>query len=137
MIDRTDIEIIKLLAANARIQWQDIGEQVHLTGQAVKNRIGRLEKLGVIEGYTVKLNESKLGKEITAYVTVYMKTTEHAAFQKFISTSLFISEAHRISGEGCYLLKTTASSQQELTDLLDSLLRFGNYKVNMSIGRIK
>ena len=58
MLDQTDMEIIKLLTQNSRMQWLDIGEIVHLTGQAVKNRVDRLEKLGIIEGYRVKLNSN-------------------------------------------------------------------------------
>ncbi len=137
MIDQTDMEILKLLTVNSRMQWQEIGEIVHLTGQAVKNRISRLEKLGIIEGYTVRLNERRIGMEITAYVTVFMKTTDHASFQMYLGESVMVTEAHRISGEGCYLLRTVASNQQELIDFLDSILRYGNYKVNLSINRIK
>jgi Lrp/AsnC family leucine-responsive transcriptional regulator len=105
MIDQTDMEIIGLLMKNGRMQWQEIGEIVHLTGQAVKKRIDRLEKAGVIEGYTVKLDHAKMGLETTAFITVYMKTTDHAAFKRFISVSSLVEEAHRISGDGCYLLK--------------------------------
>lgn len=53
MIDNTDLEILKLLKSNCKMQFRDIGEVVHLTGQAVSNRISRMEHLGVIKGYTV------------------------------------------------------------------------------------
>jgi Lrp/AsnC family leucine-responsive transcriptional regulator len=137
MLDQTDKEILKLLTDNSRMQWLEIGERVHLTGQAVKNRIDRLEKLGVIEGYTVRLNEARLGMEVSAYITVFMKTTDHASFQKYIQGCALVREAHRISGEGCYILKAVAANQQELVGFLDSILQYGNYKVNLSIGRIK
>ncbi|KNY24885.1 Lrp/AsnC family transcriptional regulator [Pseudobacteroides cellulosolvens] len=137
MIDQTDMEIIKLLTQNSRMQWQDIGEKVHLTGQAVKNRVDRLEKLGVIEGYTVKLNQDKLGMEIKAFVTVFMKTTDHASFKKYLMQSDLINEAYRISGEGCYLLQVNTTSQKELLTFLDGVLKYGNYRVNLSIDKIK
>lgn len=137
MIDQTDMEIIKLLTQNSRMQWQDIGEKVHLTGQAVKNRVDRLEKLGVIDGYTVKINQDKLGMEIKAFVTVFMKTTDHAAFKKHLMQADLITEAYRISGEGCYLLQVNTTSQKELITFLDGILKFGNYRVNLSIDKIK
>ncbi len=137
MVDRTDMEIIKLLTENSRMQWQEIGEAVHLTGQAVKNRINRLEKLGVIEGYTVRISPSKAGMEVTAFVTVFMKTTDHAAFRKYIKESDCVYEAHRISGEGCYLLKVHTTGQHELIDFLDGILKYGNYRVNLSIDNLK
>ncbi len=137
MFDETDIEIIKILQSNSRIQLQEIGNLVHLTGQAVRNRITRLEKLGVIEGYTIKTNMVKLGQHIVAYITVYMQSNNHAAFHKFIRDNIMITEAHRISGDGCYKLKVEAAGHQLLEEFLDGLLPYGNYRLNLSISRIK
>lgn len=137
MIDPTDMEIIKLLSENSRAQWKEIGDRVHLTGQAVRNRISRLEKLGIIEGYTLKLGREKLGITITAFVTLFMKTTEHAAFRKFIAENELVTDAHRISGEGCYMLKVQTADRQSLNNFLDEILNFGNYRLNLSIDRVK
>lgn len=137
MLDQTDLQILNLLTKNSRMQWQEIGEEVHLTGQAVRNRINRMEKLGVIKEYTIKINSEMTGKELTAFVTIFMKTTDHASFKKYIQNNTLISEANRISGEGCYLLKVTASSQEEIVELLDEVLEYGNYKLNLSIENIK
>ncbi|HBF37795.1 MAG TPA: transcriptional regulator [Firmicutes bacterium] len=137
MLDATDFAIIDLLKKNARIGWRDIGEQVHLTGQAVGGRIRKMEELGLIKGYSAVLDDSKLGKAVTAFVTVYMKTTDHPEFHRFIKARSVVVEAHRISGDGCYLLKVKATSNEELNELLDALLKFGNYRVSLSIGTIK
>jgi Lrp/AsnC family leucine-responsive transcriptional regulator len=137
MLDKTDIDIINILKDNSKLQLKDIGEKVHLTGQAVSNRIMKLEETGVIKGYTVVLDDVKLGNTILAYITVFMKTTDHSSFQKFVKENSLITEACRISGEGCYLLKAVSSSQEEINTFLDKLLRYGNYKINISIGKIK
>ena len=137
MLDQTDIQILNLLTTNSRLQLQEIGEEVHLTGQAVRNRINRMEKLGVIEGYTIKINPKMLGKELIAFVTIFMKTTDHASFQKYIINNTLISEANKISGDGCYLLKVTASTQEEIVGLLDEILKYGNYRLNLSIENVK
>lgn len=136
MLDETDLKILSLLSENSKLQKKEIGDIVHLTGQAVANRIYRMEQLGVIEGFTIKLNASKLGKILTAFITVFMKTNDHQSFQKFIKESKSICEAHRISGEGCYLLKALTSDDNELNKLLDDILKYGNYKVNLSIMNI-
>lgn len=136
-IDRTDWEILYWLQNNARMQWKDIGDKVHLTGQAVAARIRKLEDLGIIEGYTVKLNQEKMGNPITALITVFMKTTDHHSFQLFLLSQTSVIRAHRISGEGCYWLETNVSGQEELNKLLDEILQYGNYRLNLSIGSIK
>lgn len=137
MLDQTDLQIISLLKKNSRIQWREIGELVHLTGQAVANRIRRMEQLGIIEGYTINLNESKLGKKLIAFITVFMKTTDHLSFMNLIKDKEEVLEANRISGEGCYLLKVNVSNEEELMHILDEILIYGNYRINISIGKIK
>lgn len=137
MLDKTDMEILKVLRENSKTQLKEIGEWVHLTGQAVSNRISRMEDLGIIKGYSVVLDETLLGITITAYITVFMKTIQHASFRAFLKKNEFVQEAHKISGDGCYLLKVQTASQGELSSFLDAILEFGNYRVSMSIDKIK
>ncbi|PJI09576.1 MULTISPECIES: Lrp/AsnC family transcriptional regulator [Clostridium] len=137
MLDKTDIGILNLLIQNSRRRLQDVGEEVHLTGQGVKNRITKMEKMGIIEKYTLKINFHKLGKKVMAFVTIFMKTSNHMEFRNYINKSDIVVEAHRISGEGCYLLKVVAETQEKLVGFLDEILKYGNYKVNLSIEEIK
>lgn len=121
MLDQTDFEILSLLKKNSRIQWREIGDLVHLTGQAVANRIHKMEDIGVIQSYTIKLDQSKIGKTLIAFITIFMKTTDHLSFQNFIKEKSEILEGNRISGEGCYLLKAVISNEEELMKLLDEI----------------
>lgn len=137
MIDRTDQAILYLLRQDARLQWKEIGDQVHLTGQAVAARIRRMQDLGIIRGFTVQVDQARAGRPINALVTVFMKTTEHGAFRRFLAEEELVEEAHRVSGEGCYWLNVRAASQEELNGFLDRVLAYGNYRVNLSIGQVK
>jgi len=137
MIDQTDQQILRCLQKNSRMQWQEIGKIVHLTGQAVAARILRMQDDGVIEAFTINLNHEKLGKSIFAFITIFMKSAEHSKFQYFLDHCEAITEAHRVSGEGCYWLKANLATQKELNELLDTLLLYGNYKVNLSINKVK
>ncbi|MDD3224892.1 MAG: Lrp/AsnC family transcriptional regulator [Clostridium sp.] len=137
MIDEIDLKIIAMLKNNCKMPLREIGEIIHLTPQGVSNRILRLEKSGVITQYTINTNNTLIGKSITAYITVFMKNTKHDKLIKFIKSNSNIVEANRISGEGCYLLKVTVSTQAEIVDLLNEILQYGNYKLNLSVQKIK
>jgi Lrp/AsnC family transcriptional regulator, leucine-responsive regulatory protein len=136
-LDKIDFQILQLLTENSRIQWKDLGAQIHMTGQAVGNRIKKLEESGVIKAYSLIIDEMKLGLPYTAFVIVYMKTANHDSFIRFINDRNEVVEAHRISGEGCYHLKIKVESQQQLNLFLNKLLEHGNYSVNLSIQEIK
>ena len=137
MIDQTDLQIISLLKENSRLQWKEIGEIIHMTGQGVAARIRRMEELGIIEKYTLKINGKELGRVLTCFITVHMSTTDHKGFENFIKSQEGVVEAHRISGNGCYILKVEMKDTQELNQFLNSLLKYANYSLGMSIDRIK
>lgn len=137
MFDELDLKIIEMLKLNAKTPLKVIGEQVHLTPQAISNRIIRLQDLGLITQYTISTNNSLLGKNITAYITIFMKNTKHEQLKKFIKSTVLIEEAHRISGDGCYLLKVTCSNMDEINLLLDNIMEYGTYRLNLSTNTIK
>jgi len=137
MFDEIDFKIIDMLKINSKISLKEIGEYIHLTPQGVSNRIARLQDLGLITQYTICVNNAMLGKYITAFVTIFMKTTKHDKLIKFIKTNSIITEAHRISGDGCYLLKIICSNMDEINLLLDDIMQFGTYRLNLSTSTIK
>jgi|SRR5690625_5039757 len=136
-LDNIDFQILRLLTENSRIQWKDLGEQVHMTGQAVGNRIRKLEDSGVIKAYSLIVDEMKLGLTYTAFIIIYMKTANHDSFVRFISEQNEVVEAHRVSGEGCYHLKLKVSSQEKLNLILEKVLDYGNYSVYLSLQEVK
>ncbi|HEX2954905.1 MAG TPA: Lrp/AsnC family transcriptional regulator, partial [Bacillota bacterium] len=137
MLDATDRQILAILEQDGRLQWKEIGERVHMTGQAVAMRIQKMIDDGVIEGFTVRTDPAKRGLGIVFYITVYMKTNDHASFHRFLASRPEIVEAHRTSGGGCYLLKANVADHQAMNELLDAILPFGNYGVSQSIQRLK
>lgn len=136
-LNNIDFQILRLLSENSRIQWKDLGKQIYMTGQAVGNRIKKLEDSGVIKAYSLIVDEMKLGFSYTAFVIIYMKTANHRKFIDFLNGRQEIVEAHRVSGEGCYHLKVKAASQEQLNLFLDTILDYGNYTLYLSIQEIK
>ncbi|MDB5056049.1 MAG: Lrp/AsnC family transcriptional regulator [Bacilli bacterium] len=137
-IDEIDLRILQYLINDATYSHKEIGQFVHLTGQAVGARVRKLQDIGVIEGYTLRWNPDKIGQAIHAFVTVFMKSnTAHQSFQVFAQQNKQVAETHRVSGEGCYWMRVRAGTPVELNAFLDELLQYGNYKVSLSIDQFK
>lgn len=66
-LDRTDLEIVQLLREDARRTFADVGERVSLSAPAVKRRVDRLERDGVIVGYTALVDHALLGRPLQAF----------------------------------------------------------------------
>lgn len=134
MFDSTDFKIIQLLQENARMNWREIGEIVHLTGQAVGKRINKLEEAGVIQKYTIDIDRAKLEGSIMTFVTLFLYAPHyHIQIQSFFEKTDVITEMYRISGDGCYIMILHTSSHQQLEETLADVLHYGDYRINTVI----
>ncbi|MBA9086302.1 Lrp/AsnC family leucine-responsive transcriptional regulator [Fontibacillus solani] len=134
MLDSTDMLILDELSKNSRITMKELGEKVHLTGQAASARVAKLEDHGVIEGYTIKVNQVKLGFPVHTFITIFTQSSNHKPYLSFIKAQeQFIIRNHKISGEGCYLLECQFPSNEILDKFLENLNEFANYKLSIVI----
>ncbi|WP_442603163.1 Lrp/AsnC family transcriptional regulator [Paenibacillus sp. KN14-4R] len=137
-LDDVDFRILQHLQKDATLSHKEIGQLVHLTGQAVGARVRKLQENGIIEGYTLRVNPEKLGQVVHAFITMFLKSpTAHQKFQTFVLQHDSIIELHRVSGEGCYWMRVRMGTSSELNTLLDELLHYGNYKLSLSISQVK
>lgn len=63
-IDNTDVRILKELQQDSRLSIRELSKRVNLSPPSVTERIRKLEDSGIIEGYTIKINEAALGLKI-------------------------------------------------------------------------
>ncbi|RCW48984.1 AsnC family transcriptional regulator [Paenibacillus prosopidis] len=130
------MRILEELSKNSRITMKELGEKVHLTGQAAATRVAKLEDNGVIEGYTIKVNQAKLGFFIHALINIYTKSTYHQPYLSFIKTQeKYILNNYKISGDGCYLLECKFPSNESLDQFLVDLNEHANYKLTIVINK--
>jgi len=69
-LDEIDVEIVSLLAQDARISARGIAREVGMSPGAISERISRLEQRNVITGYRVLVNPEALGYAVHALVGV-------------------------------------------------------------------
>ena len=66
----TDTRLLALLKANAREPAASLARKLGLARSTVQDRIARLEREGVIRGYTVRLSDGSEAKKLRAVVMI-------------------------------------------------------------------
>jgi Transcriptional regulators len=74
MLDKVDKKIIKILQANSKQSFKEISKAVEVSEATVFNRIKRMEREGIIEKYTIKLNLEKFGEWFTAVTAITLES---------------------------------------------------------------
>jgi len=135
-MDQVDKQIIEELSRNSRITMKQLGEKVHLTGQAASSRVARLEDQGIIEGYTIRVNQEKVGYAVHAFISIFTQNTYHQPYLSFLKTQEpFVIHNYKISGDSCYLLECQFPSNAVLDEFLVGLNRHVNYKLSIVINK--
>jgi Lrp/AsnC family leucine-responsive transcriptional regulator len=69
-LDEVDRRILVLLSEDSRRSQRALARELGMSAPAVRERIGRLERLGVIRGYGVQLDWSAAGYPMTVYLSI-------------------------------------------------------------------
>lgn len=121
-MDNTDIKIINLLRKNSRANASEIAEKIKLSVSAVIERIKKLENNGIILGYTVVLDNEKIGKDVVAMMSVSIDHPKYnGAFEAAVLANPHISECHYIAGDFDYLLKVITDNTKSLEKVLNEI----------------
>jgi Lrp/AsnC family transcriptional regulator, leucine-responsive regulatory protein len=126
VLDGTDRRILSELSADGRVSLAELGRRVSLSPPAVAERVGRLERAGVITGYHAAIDPRALGYQLTAIVRVKPAARQLPRIPELAAEIPEISECLRITGEDCFFLKVHLRSIDELSPLLDRFLRYGS-----------
>lgn len=123
-LDEVDCAILTALVENSRISWAALAEEVGMSAPSTTERVRKLESLGVIEGYTARLNADSLGYGLLAFVAVGLSQPKyHSGLLDWVQATPEVQECHVIAGDYDYLLKVRCSDTESLERLLREELR--------------
>jgi DNA-binding Lrp family transcriptional regulator len=122
LLDDIDRRIVALLRQNARRSFKDIGEHVHLSAPAVKRRVDRLERDGVIRGYTTIVDPLAYGWHAEAFVDLYCDgRMPGEAIKRAVEREPGVVSAHTVAGEASALLHVMAEDTKDLETALERI----------------
>jgi Lrp/AsnC family leucine-responsive transcriptional regulator len=119
MIDETDHKILKILQEKARIPNVEVARRVGMAPSGVLERIRKLEKRGVIDGYEVRLNPEFFERSLVAFVTVSLcPGADETAAGQALSDIPEVQEVHFVAGKDAFLVKLRVADPPALGRLL-------------------
>ncbi len=128
-LDESDRRLIEALDRNARTSTADLARLIGLSPQSTADRVRRLEDVGVITGFTVRLDPSALG--IGAYIRIRPAMGELPRVAQLVTDIPEIIECDRVTGEDCFVAKVVVPRIDDLERVIDKLLPYA--QTNTSI----
>ncbi|MGM5484314.1 MAG: Lrp/AsnC family transcriptional regulator [Nanobdellota archaeon] len=129
-LDDKDHKILEMLVKDSSLSTQKIAKKTLIPITTVHNRIKRLEKGKVIEGYTVIINKKKIGKNIFAFILIrvdsnYLK--EKKITQKDLAKKIkrisCVEDISIVTGDYDIIIRIGVKDVDELNELILKKLR--------------
>jgi len=121
LIDDKDKELINLLQKNSRESTANLARALNLSRTTVSSRIERLEKRGVIQGYTVKFSPDYELTQIQAHVMISSDPKYSASIVTKLKNIGEVKALHAVNGIYEMLALISAESTESLDAVLDEI----------------
>jgi DNA-binding Lrp family transcriptional regulator len=120
-LDDLDRQLIALLQANARASTAELARQLGVARTTVLARLVRLERQGVIVGYTVRLGADDGDRGVEAFVGITTAPKSARDVTRRLATLPELRQLCSVSGEFDYIALLRADSPARLDSLLDEI----------------
>ncbi len=121
-MDKIDVNIIRCLTEDARMNASQIGAKVNLSVSAVIERMKKLENSGLIRRYTAVIDEQKAGFGTQALISVRLEHPKYnEIFNHHMCSHPSVMECFYITGDFDYMARVTVGSGDELTKILNDI----------------
>jgi Lrp/AsnC family leucine-responsive transcriptional regulator len=125
-VDSTDYKKLKILQRNGRETASNISKEIHMSVSAVTERIKRLESENVIKGYTIVVDERRIGFAMTILMEVRLENPRFFDdFTKAVEDMDEIIACYYKTGEFDLLLKIACDSGDELEKIHRKIMNIG------------
>ncbi len=120
-----NLRLLRLLRADPRMSISAMARRIGMSAPAVRERVLRLEEAGIIAGYRLELDPRALGFPLMLFVRVRPMPGKLAKIAELAASMTQVVECHRITGEDCFILKVHLDSLDNLDQILDRFLAYG------------
>jgi len=123
-LDKIDIRILRALSREGRLAWSDLAEEVGLSVTPTLRRVRQMEEDGVIQGYSARLDETRLIGEMAVFISITMERQVKSALNTFEAAASTLPEVmggYLMSGAQDYILQAFVRDLAHYQELLGKL----------------
>lgn len=131
-MDKTDRQIIAALQRDGRQKLADLSERIGLSPTPLARRIARLEKDGIITGYSARVDQERLGLPLNIFIFVELEKQTRAAitaFERDLQRFEEVMECYLMTGTRDVLIRVVAADLAAFDRFLeDGLMQTENIR---------
>ena len=122
-MDDLDRQLLALLRGNARLPATTLARSLRVARGTVQNRIAKLEREGVIAGYTVRLAAPDVDRRITALMLIAVEGNNAEKVLRSLRGDAAVITLHTTNGRWDIIAELRAETLEEFDRVLGRIRR--------------
>jgi DNA-binding Lrp family transcriptional regulator len=122
-MDDLDRQLLALLRGNARLPATTLARSLRVARGTVQNRIAKLEREGVIAGYTVRLAAPDEDRRITALMLIAVEGNSAEKVLRSLRGDAAVTTLHTTNGRWDIIAELRAETLEEFDRVLSRIRR--------------
>lgn len=124
IIDKTDLKILEILMKDAKKPYTEVANQAFVSQGTVHVRMNKMLEAGIVEKTTLKLDYSKIGYDVTAFIGIYLeKSSLYDQVLQELKKIPEITSIHYTTGNYSMFVKIHCRDTNHLKQLLHDKLQ--------------
>lgn len=144
VLDEIDLKIIAALQKNAKATANELALAVGLSPSPCARRVRLLEDSGIIKGYTVVVDQKKLGLPISAFASIKLERQREDDLDRFsqaVSRWPEVVDCYLMTGQWDYLMRIVVRDleayERFIKDKLTRLDNIATIETSFALGQVK
>jgi len=129
---KNDQQLLKLLRENSRRSVSDMAAQLGVSRATVQQTMERLERKGVIQSYTIKLNPNFERQQVSAYVMISVVGSTTTDVVRQLQKYTQLDMLSTISGQYDLIAKVTEENTEALDRAIDNIATLDGVEKTLS-----
>ena len=121
-LDNTDVKILKTLVSDARVSSRQIAKKSGVSIGTVLTRIKRMEKAGIVRGYSAVVDHEKIGYQLTAITEITVSKGRLLEVENEIARMSNVCCVYDVTGMTDAYVVAKFKSREELSTFAKRLL---------------
>ena len=122
-LDNIDFQILRIFQEDSRTSYRKIANALGIAVGTVHNRIKRLEDEGVFKAYTVMVDPTKIGYDLTAFILIQAEGSHLVEVEEEIAQSDYAICIYDITGDFDIAVLAKFKNRSMLNNFIKGILK--------------
>lgn len=121
-LDATDLKIVEMLEKDGRMSFREAAKRLGISEGTVYNRVKRMQKDGIIKGFSARSDPMKLGRDLVAVIGLRVLGGHLVEVEKAISKYDEVRAVYDVTGDHDAIAIARFGTRAELNKFIKEVL---------------